>query len=231
MRAIDVFRLERRWSGQVYHSNFPSKIRGAAILIDKSIPFTKTNVDSDSAGRYIIVTGQLFPLPVILANIYAPNWDNPAFFSNVFSRLPNMTSHHLILGGDINCILSPSLDRCSYKKASLSRSADAIHLFLKSYGIVDVWRFRNPTARAYSFFSPVHKSYSRIDTFFLDKRLLSSVSKCDYEAIVISDHGPLTMEICIPNTQNSYRPWRLNPLFLSEKSFTNFISSEVFSCC
>lgn len=92
---------------------------------------------------------------------------------------------------------------------------------------MDVWQFRNPTARAYSFFSPVHKSYSHIDTFLLDKRLLSSVTKCDYDAIVISDHGPLTMKISIPNTQNSYLPWGLNPLLLSEESFTNFISSEI----
>ena len=138
-----------------------------------------------------------------------------------------MTSHYLFLGGDINCVLSPTLDRSSSKKTSLSKSAHTIKLFLKTYGVVDVWRFRNPTARAYSFFSPVHKSYSRIDTFFLDKRLLSSVTKCDYDAIVISDHGPLTTKISIPNTQHNYRPWRLNPLLLSEGSFTNFISSEI----
>lgn len=176
----DLFRLKKGWSGQVYHSNFHSKTRGAAILIDKSIPFTMSNVDSDSAGRYIIVTGQLLSLPVILANIYAPNWDNPSFFSNLFSRLPNVASHHLILGGDINCVLLPSLDRSSSKKISLSKSAHSIQLFLKTYGIVDVWRFHNPTSRAYSFFSPVHKSYSRIDAFFLDKRLLSTVNKCNY---------------------------------------------------
>lgn len=101
----------------------------------------------DQIYRYIIVTGQLLSLWVILANIYAPNWDNPAFFSNLFSRLPNVASHHLILGVDINCVLSPSLDRSSSKKISLSKSAHTIQLFLKSYGIVDVWRFHNPTSR------------------------------------------------------------------------------------
>lgn len=132
-----------------------------------------------------------------------------------------MTSHHLILVGHINCILSPSLDRSSSKKTSLSRSVDTIQLFLKTYG------FHNPNSRAYSFFSPVHQSYSCIDIFFLDKRIISSVNKCDCEAIGISDHGPLIMKIHVPNTQNSYCPWSFNPLLLSEKSFTNFISSEI----
>lgn len=140
----DLFQMKRGWSGQVYHSNFHSKTRGAAILIDKNIPFTMTNVDSDSAGRYIIVMGQLFSPPVILANIYAPNWDNPAFFSNFFSCLPNIASHHLTLGGDINCILSSALDRSSSKKTSLSKSARTIQLFLETYGVADVWQFCKP---------------------------------------------------------------------------------------
>lgn len=59
---------------------------------------------TDSA--YIIVTGHISLFPVILASIYAPNWDNPEFVSHFFSRRPNMTLHHLILGGDINCILA-----------------------------------------------------------------------------------------------------------------------------
>ena len=140
-----------------------------------------------------------------------------------------MSSHHLILGGDTNCTLSPVLDRSSSKKASLSKSARSIKVFLKSYDVADVWRFRNPTSREYSFFSPVHKSYSRIDHFFLDKRLLPLVTKCDYKTIVISDHGPLAMEIRIPNIQSIYCPWRLNSLLLSEEAFTKFISSEIAS--
>jgi len=49
------------------------------------------------------------------------------------------------------------------------------------------------------------------------------------EAIVISDHGPLSMKILIPDTQPIYRPWRLNALLLSEEEFVSFISSEIKS--
>lgn len=134
---------------------------------------------------------------------------------------------HLILGGDINCTLSPVLDRSSPNKSSLSNSTRSIQLFLKSYGVADVWCFHNSTARKYSFYSPVHKTYSRIDNFFLDNRLLPLVTKCNYDDIVISDHSPLTMTMRIPNTQSSYRPWRLNSLLLSEEAFTNFIAAEI----
>ena len=138
-----------------------------------------------------------------------------------------MSSHHLIPGGDINCAPSPLLDRSISKRASLLKSAHSIQLFLKTYGVGVVWRFRNPTTRAYSYFSPVHKTYSRIDYFFLDKRILHLTKECDYGAVVISHHGPLTMNLYIPNTQSTYRPWRFNPLLLSEDEFIEFISSEI----
>ncbi|KAI4886250.1 hypothetical protein NFI96_009876, partial [Prochilodus magdalenae] len=58
-----------------------------------------------------------------------------------------MATHYLILGGDVNCVLCPGLDRSSSKKVSLSKSANVIQSFLESYGVADVWRFRNPNSR------------------------------------------------------------------------------------
>lgn len=185
LTTFDHFRLRGGWVGQFYHSNFHSKSRGAAILINKSVPFVMTSVEADSAGRYVIVVGKLDSTLVILANLYAPNWDDSTFFTRFFSRLPNMDTHHLILGGDMNCVLSPTQDRSSPRTATLSKAAQAIKLFLDSYNIADTWRFRNPTRRSYSFYSPVHKTYSRIDNFFLDSGLLPMVKECEYQAIVI----------------------------------------------
>lgn len=73
IRLIDRHRLNRGWSGQIYQSNFHSKARGVAIMISKNIPFIVSGVQTDSAGRYIIVIGKLYSLPVILACIYGPN--------------------------------------------------------------------------------------------------------------------------------------------------------------
>ncbi len=115
LNTFDHFRLRGGWVGQLFHSNFHSKSRGTAILISKTVSFVMSKIEADPAGRYIIVVGRLNNTPVVLANIYAPNWDDSAFFTGLFSRIPNIDTHHLILGGDINCVLSPSLDRSSPK--------------------------------------------------------------------------------------------------------------------
>jgi len=109
------------------------------------------------------------------------------FFNHFFSLLPNMSTHNLVIGGDINCALSP-LDRSTLRRTTLTKSAQSIDLFLETCGVADVWRFRSPTSRAYSFFFPVHKTYSHIDYFFLAKRILHSIVEGDNEAIVISEY-------------------------------------------
>lgn len=57
-----------------------------------------------------IVTGLLFHKPVLLVNVYAPNWDNVDFANNLLASLPNLDTHQLILGGDLNCVMDPELD-------------------------------------------------------------------------------------------------------------------------
>src|SRR4029434_9876493 len=94
------------------------------------------------------------------------------FFKHFFSVLPDLNSHQLILSGDWNCVIHSSLDRSSVNLKPLSNSGKAINSFIDSYGVVDPWRFKNPTAKTFSFFPPAHQSYSRIDYFLLDKKLL-----------------------------------------------------------
>lgn len=59
LKPLDHVKLKRGWVGQLYHSSFSSKARGATILIHKSIPFSMSTVISDPNGRFIIVTGRI----------------------------------------------------------------------------------------------------------------------------------------------------------------------------
>lgn len=165
VRNKDHFRIHRDWVGQVFHSKFVSKSRGAAILIHKNIHFNATNTISDRNGRYVMVVGKLFQLPVILVSIYAPNFDDHYFFERMFSSIPNLDSHHLILSGDYNLVMDPVLDRSSHSTSKLTKSAQTVRAFIDTHKLIDPWRFKNPSKREYSFFSSVHKSFSRIDFF------------------------------------------------------------------
>lgn len=146
-------RLSCKWIGQIYHSRLNYKARGTAVLIRKGILFEYSEVISDANGRYIVVVGKLFNTPIIIANIYGPNWDNAQFFLNFFSTLPDLNSYKLTLGGDFNCVLNAQLDRSSVRSNALSSAAVAINSLLRSYSLSDPWRTKNPNTKQFSFFS------------------------------------------------------------------------------
>uniref|UniRef100_A0A3P9HIW7 exodeoxyribonuclease III n=1 Tax=Oryzias latipes TaxID=8090 RepID=A0A3P9HIW7_ORYLA len=191
--------LHKSWVGHLFHSKFNLKLRGVAILIRKNIPFICNDSISDPQGRFIIVTGKLCGTPVILANIYAPNF---------------------------NCVLDPLLDRSSNSQQTLTKSAKLIRHFLNSANLVDPWRDHNPSKHEYSFFSWRHNSYTRIDMFLVDSKLKPIIKRVQYEAIVLSNHGPVTLLLGFPKFP-SPRTWKMNNSFLTNESFKEFIDSQL----
>lgn len=113
LRTADIPRIKRAWMGHLFHSKFSQRARGAAIIIHKRVMFELTETIIDSNGHFVMVLGKLQNIPVILASIYAPNWDNDEFFVNFFSRLPKVDEHHIIIGGNFSLVQDVSLDRSS----------------------------------------------------------------------------------------------------------------------
>lgn len=46
-----------------------------------------------------------------LANIYAPNEDNPAFFQDLFYRLSDFNCDDIVIGGDFNLVFDLEKDK------------------------------------------------------------------------------------------------------------------------
>ena len=175
----------------------------------------------------MIVSGLLYSTKVTLANIYAPNWDDHQFISKIFTLLPDLNTYELILGGDFNCVLDSTLDRSSPRPVPISLKAKTILAFLEDFAITDAWCFSFPTVRQYSLFSHVHHSYSRIDYFLIDQKLLSSIKSCSYESITISDHAPLLLTIYFSGKPSTQKTWRMNPLLLRDDQYTHCLSCEI----
>lgn len=227
IRNSDNVRLFSGWRGQHFHSSFQAKARGVSIFIGQGVSFESHSVVSDKFGRYVIVCGKLYNSLVALVNVYAPNLDNVVFFEHLLSNLPDLNIYRLILGGDFNFWLDPTLDRSSTNICSISKSASFIKTFLSDYGIRNVWRTLHPSDREYSFFSPVHHTYTRIDYFFIDDQLLPLVNTCTYQSIVISDHAPLVLEISLPDLPHKNRQCRFNSTLLSDDNFVKFVEREI----
>lgn len=206
-------RLRTKWIGQICHSTFSCKARGTAILIRKGIPFLQKKTITDKEGRYVIVIGEIQNTSLTLVNIYAPNIDSPIFFQKVFA----ISQTNLVIGGDFNAVLDPYLDRSSTKKAPKNAASVFLNTYINNTNILHVWRMINPSGRDYSFYSPVHNSYSRIDYFLIDAKLAPFIVDVRYHSIVISDHSPISFSIRLDLIDKPHLSLRMNPHLLTDK--------------
>lgn len=95
-------KLRCRWIGQTYHATCRVRTRGVAILFKKGTPFVHKSTIADKEGRYLILVGELYSLPVTLVNVYGPNTDSPSFYKHVLAQIPDISQTNLIIGGDLN---------------------------------------------------------------------------------------------------------------------------------
>ena len=227
LRLKDHIRLRKAWISQVYHSRHDGSSKGVAILINKKVQFTPTEIITDPYGRFVIISGCLYQTNVLLVNVYAPNWDDTEFVNKLLSSLPNLDTHKLILGGDLNCAINPTLDRSCSKRSSPSGMAKAFTTFMEQSGCIDPWRLLNPTLKRFSFFSPVYRSFSRIDYFFIDSSFIPSIKSVDYSTIIISDHSPVVLDISFALNIKQRPLWKLDPLILSDEDFCRCLAINI----
>ena len=152
-----------------------------------------------------MVSGRLFHLPVILVCVYAPSFDDSPFMATLLSSLPNMDTHYLILGGDLNCVMNTRLDCSSPRVTGLSKMATTLQSFMGDYRSCDPWRSLHKDTRVYSFYSNVHHVYSRIDYFFY---WWSTITICTCYWILSDSHirpllGLTRFQIWLPFGRNS----------------------------
>lgn len=76
-----------------------------------------------------------------------------------------------------------------------------------------------------SYFSAVHKSYSRIDYFLTSNSLISDILNTTIHPIIISDHAPITITIDNSNDTKKSLRW-MNTSLLQDNEFNEYFKKE-----
>ena len=88
---------------------------GVAILFKTGFDSTVLSKFEDPRGRYLILKAEIKDKLYVQINIYAPNKDKDiTFLNNLRTILQNKNledEENIIIGGDFNCPLNPSLDK------------------------------------------------------------------------------------------------------------------------
>ena len=82
-----------------------------------------------------------------VANIYAPNEDNPNFFHSFFDHLSSFRGEEIIIGGDFNLVLDVKKDERGGLARTRQKALKVIHDFSENLCLTDIWRLFNPEAK------------------------------------------------------------------------------------
>lgn len=100
-------------------------------------------------------------------NVYAPNLGQAEFLSRLNVVLSEFTADPIFMGGDLNLVCDPVVDRSGRPVVSDAALSAALKELQTSLALSDIWRIVNRHAREYTFYSNAHNSYSRIDYLLL----------------------------------------------------------------
>lgn len=158
-----------------------TKAKGVAIGFRTGSSFTLEDTLVDPFGRFIFLKGSLGNLPCTLANVYASNQGQASFLTSTLSKPRDFSHGCIVLAGDFNTPMEPSLDTSQGRSSIPHRRLAFLRKQLHESQLIDVWRIMHPREKDYMHYSHLHSSSSHI------------------EISTISDHAPISMQLHIPS--------------------------------
>lgn len=218
--------LRLLWRGDVFLSPAinPGSL-GVAILLHPNLDCKVLSVDDVLAGRALKVSVSISDEIFHLINIHAPNngQERQIFFQTLQQFLARLDPNdQIIFGGDFNCTLKPSLDRCS-KQESHPRSAQELMDLIKRFDLVDPWRMHNRDKIEFSWVG--YNGKSRIDKFFVYRRLLNTIRTTEYYPVTYSDHSCTIMKCSKHKQKSSSAYWCFNTSLLDDNLYIETVKT------
>ena len=165
------------WGYQAIFSNYKSNKAGVCILFNNNFNLQIEKVFIDPQGSFIICNIKTNETSLTLANIYAPNKDNPAFFLDLFDHLADFTGEDIILGGDYNLVLDLDKDKRGGLSKTHENSVKIVQEFSDKLDSVDIWRVLHPDSNSFMWRQRHPRIQCRL-AFFLVSQSTANITTC-----------------------------------------------------
>ena len=128
------------WGHKILFSHGTSASAGVCILFNNNFQCDIKKVYRDNSGRFIIVDIIIENQKITLANVYAPNTDDPVFFNQLFQSLEQFEGDYFIIGGDLNCVLDLKMNKQGGNYTTHFKCQQKILEAMENLNLEDIWR-------------------------------------------------------------------------------------------
>lgn len=220
---------QSEWGSQAYFCHGSSSSKGVIILLNRDLQFKVERKVDDGEGRILLLEINTKGNTYVIGSLYAPTADSPEeqnrFMDSLEESLTELNLVNVILGGDLNVVLCPSQDRSNSSSSPTYGEVmrQRVYGLMDETDLTDVWRYRNPSSRQYTF----HRGSqaSRIDYWLISNHLADMTSSSNIIPIALSDHALLTLNVGDQQPRRGPGLWRLDNSLLGDAAYVEEISN------
>ena len=136
-----VKQCKNEWRSRASFSHADSASQGICILITRNFYIKIHKQIGDTDGRYIILYAMINDVKYTLANVYAPNDDDPKFFVNFWQQIEQFKNDFKIVGGDWNLALDVDIDKQGGRNQTHPRAAEIVKTYMTKAKLLDFGDF------------------------------------------------------------------------------------------
>ena len=208
-------------------SHGSANARGVAVLIRSSLDIVIQHEHCDSKGRLLMLNAKIKDKNYFLINLYGPNKDaEPVrFYQDLSITLRGIdlnSDSNLVVDGDFNCPLDPTIDKKSGILIPRQHVINSIENIQNEFSLHDIWRIKNPNTRSYTWSKSSPSIFCRLDYWLISNKLNDLVTQVDIVASIKTDHSSIVLELeDIKESCKGPGFWKLNNSLL-DRPVENF---------
>ena len=139
-----------------------------------------------------MIKGSIQEEEITIINTYAPNIGAPQYIRQLLTAIKEEIDSNTITVGDFNTSLTP-MDTSSRQK--INKETQAFNDTTDQIDLTDIYRTFHPKTADYTFFSSVHRTFSRTDHILGHKSSHSKFKKTEIKSSIFSNNNAMRLEI------------------------------------